>query len=137
LLSYSFFYPMKIYKLEKHGSLLMVRTRVVGPENLAYPKLLLDTGSAYTILSKEILYSIGCDPAYAKRTQRIITGSGYEIVPVVSVKKFNCFGKDVESFEMLAHTLPFGVYVDGLLGMDFLGRFDIEIRILRSEILIK
>jgi len=97
----------------------------------------LDTGSAYTILSKEILYSIGCDSAYPKRTQRIITGSGYEIVPVVSVKKFNCFGKDTRNFEILAHTLPFGVYVDGLLGMDFLDQFDIDIRISRSEILIK
>ncbi len=128
---------MKIYKLEKHGQLLMVRTRVVGLNNLTYPKLLLDTGSAYTILSKEILYSIGCDPAYSKRTQRIITGSGYEIVPVVSVKKFNCFGKDIDGFEILAHTLPFGVYVDGLLGMDFLGKFDITIRALKGEILIK
>lgn len=128
---------MRIYKLEKHGSLLMVRICVVGPKNITYPKLLLDTGSAFTILSKEILYSIGCNPAYPKRTQRIITGSGYEIVPVVSVKKFNCFGKVLENFEILAHTLPFGVYVDGLLGMDFLGRFDIDIRTFKGEIFIR
>lgn len=115
----------------------MFRTYVEGPQGSAYPKLLLDTGSAYTILSQEILHSIGCSPTTPKRIQRIITGSGYEVVPVVSVHRFHCFGKDIENFDLLAHTLPLGVYVDGLLGMDFLGKFDIDIGTLKGEILIK
>lgn len=128
---------MKIYKAERHGHLLMLRSSVEGPSGRSYPKLLLDTGSAYTIISQEILDSIGCSPTLPKRKQRIITGSGYEIVPVVSVNRFNCIGKYLEDFEILAYTLPFGVYVDGLLGMDFLNSFDTEIKILKGEILIR
>lgn len=128
---------MKIYKIERHGLLLMLKAFVEGPKGNVYPKFILDTGSAYTILSQEILEVIGCSPALEKKTQRIITGSGYEIVPVVSVNRFNCLGKSIADFNILAHTLPFGVYVDGLLGMDFLNAFDIEIRIKKSEIVIR
>lgn len=115
----------------------MLKAFLEGPEGKAYPKLLLDTGSAYTIISQEILENIGCSPALAERRQRIITGSGYEIVPVVSLNRFHCIGKSLEDFKVLAHTLPFGTYVDGLLGMDFMNRFEIEIKIGNSEILIK
>lgn len=128
---------MKSYKLEKHGCLLMLKSFIEGPEGKAYPRLLVDTGSAYTIISQEILENIGCSPAFTKKKQRIITGSGYEIVPVVCLNGFHCLGKIIEDFEVLAHTLPFGTYVDGLLGMDFMNRFEVEIKISTSEIIIR
>jgi predicted aspartyl protease len=115
----------------------MLKAFLEGPEGKAYPRLLLDTGSAYTIISQEILESIGCSPAITKKRQRIITGSGYEIVPIVCVNRFHCFGKFLEDFEVLAHTLPFGTYVDGLLGMDFMSRFEVEIKICSGEILLR
>ncbi len=74
---------MRIYKAEKRGALLLIRAFIEGASGKAYLRLLLDTGSAHTMISQEILESIGCSPALPKRTQRIITGSGYEIVPVV------------------------------------------------------
>ena len=128
---------MRVYKAEKRGSLLLLRAFVEGTAGKAYPKLLLDTGSAYTLISQEILESIGCSPALPERTQRIITGSGYEIVPVIRVNRLHCMGGLLEDFEILAHTLPFGAYVDGLLGVDFLSRFKIEIELYSVEILIR
>ncbi len=128
---------MRRYRLERHGHLLMLKAFLEGPEGKAYPRLLLDTGSAYTIISQEILENIGCSPSMTKKRQRIITGSGYEITPVVCINRFNCFGKTLEDFEVLAHTLPLGTYVDGLLGMDFMNRFEVEIKIRSGEIFIK
>ncbi len=128
---------MKIYKLERHGSLLMLRAFLEGPKGGTYPRLLLDTGSVYTIVAQEILENIGCSPAIAKKRQRIIAGSGYEIVPVVCLSSFHCLGRSLKGFEILAHTLPVGTYVDGLLGMDFLSRYDVEIRISPGEIHIR
>lgn len=128
---------MRIYKLERHGQLLMTRVFVDGKKGKVYPKLLLDTGSAFTILSQEVLEFIGASPATADKRQRIITGSGYEIVPVVSVKHFSCFGETVKGFTILGHTLPSGVYVDGLLGMDFLSMFVFEIRTKNGEMVVK
>lgn len=128
---------MKSYRLERHGYLLMLKCFIEGIEGKAYPRLLLDTGSAYTIISQEILENIGCSPITARKRQRIITGSGYEIVPVVSVNRFHCLGKIIENCEILAHTLPFGTYVDGLLGMDFMNRFELEIKISTGEVVIR
>lgn len=127
---------MNLYRVEKFGSLLVVRTCLEGIQGRTYPKLLVDTGSTYTIISYEILESIGCSPAIPTRRQRIVTGSGYEIVPVVVVNKFHCLGNLLKNKEILAHTLPFGTYVDGLLGMDFLSTFKIEIRPYSGEIIV-
>ncbi|HPD60308.1 MAG TPA: retropepsin-like aspartic protease [Thermodesulfobacteriota bacterium] len=127
---------MKVYRAEKFGSLLVVKACLEGTESKTYPKLLLDTGSTYTIISYEILESIGCSPVIPTRRQRIVTGIGYEIVPVVLVNKFHCLGKSIVNKEILAHTLPFGTYVDGLLGMDFLSIFKIEIRPYSREIIL-
>jgi len=115
----------------------MARAFIEGENGKAYPKLLVDTGSSYTIVSKEILESIGCSPAAVEKRQRIITGSGYEIVPVVKVNNFSCIGKTIKEFTVLGHTLPIGVYVDGLLGMDFLGKYDIEILTRKGEIVVR
>jgi predicted aspartyl protease len=128
---------MRKYKAQKRGSLLLTRAFIEGPSGKAYPTLLIDTGSVYTLVAQEILESIGCSPAVPIRTQRIITGSGYEIVPVVSVDRFHCMGMQTEVVEIVAHTLPFGTFVDGLLGMDFLGKFDIEIKLHSGEILVR
>ena len=128
---------MRVYKAEKRGSLLLVRAFVEGTSGKAYPKLLIDTGSAYTLISREILESIGYSPALPERTKRIITGSGYEIVPAIRVNRIHCMDNLLEDFEILAHTLPLGAYIDGLLGMDFLSRFKFEIKLYSGEILIR
>jgi predicted aspartyl protease len=49
---------MRIYKAEKRGALLTTRAFLEGTSGKAYAKLLLDTGSAYTLISQEILESI-------------------------------------------------------------------------------
>ncbi len=56
----------------------------------------------------------------AIRHQRIVTGSGFIIAPVVKLNWFSTFGIRMENFEVVAHTIPFSGPIDGLLGMDFL-----------------
>jgi predicted aspartyl protease len=128
---------VKPYRTERFGSLMIVRACLEGIEVRAYPKLLVDTGSTYTIISYEILEAIGCSPTLPQRRQRIVTGSGYEIVPVVNVNKIYCLGEVKENMEILAHPLPFGTYVDGILGIDFLSSFDITINPKTGEIIVK
>lgn len=125
---------MKVYKVQRLGKLMVVKARIKGQEASAYPRLLIDTGSTYTIVAHEILESIGCGPVFYKERRRIATASGYEMLPVVLVEQFNCLGQSLKNYHVLGHTLPFGTYVDGLLGMDFLSRFEIEIKPFCGEI---
>jgi len=97
-------------------------------------RLLVDTGSAYTILPVEVLESIGCSPAVSIEHVRIITGSGYLIAPKVRLSWFHCLGQKVDRMTVVAHTLPIGSLVDGLLGMDFLGPLGAKILIAERAI---
>ncbi len=69
---------MKVYKILKAGNLMMLRAYIKGPEGKAYPKLLVDTGSAYTIISHEFLEMIGCSPALCKKRSDMGLGADFE-----------------------------------------------------------
>lgn len=111
---------MTIYPLERIGNLFATKAAVSGPAGVKVMRLLVDTGSAYTILPVEVLESVGCSPAASTEHVRLITGSGYVIAPRVYVLWFQCLGQKSNDISIVAHTLPFGILVDGLLGMDFL-----------------
>jgi len=49
-----------------------------------------------------------------------VTGSKIEVVPVVVLTRLSVLGQSRYDFPVLAHTLPAGSAVDGLLGLDFL-----------------
>lgn len=125
---------MKIYKAQRFGSLMVIKAYIRGPDAVAYPGMLIDTGAAVTIIAQEILESVGCSPASASERRRIVTASGYEILPVVRINEFNCCGCLIKDYPVIAHTLPFGTHVNGLIGMDFLKQFEIDIKPFSGEI---
>jgi hypothetical protein len=51
------------------------------------------------------------------------------MVPKVQIEWLQCLGQQLDDMMVVAHTLPIGSLVDGLLGMDFL-------RAVRAQILI-
>ncbi len=109
------------YPLERVGSLLLTKAAVSGPAGVRVFRLLIDTGSVYTIVPVEVLESIGCRPGRHAERVRLITGSGYLIVPKVQVLWLQCLGQKMDYMDVVGHTLPMGSLVDGLLGMDVLG----------------
>jgi len=128
---------MKIYKAITFGSLMMIKAYIKGPEAKSYPRMLIDTGAAVTLVAQEILESIGCSPAAASERKRIVTASGYEILPVVRILEFHCCGFLIKNYPVVAHTLPFGTYANGLLGMDFFSQFEIDIKPYSKEIFVR
>lgn len=112
---------MTRYPLQRLGRLLLTKAAISGPAGVHVVRLLVDTGSVYTIVPVEVLESLGCSPAGSSSRVRVVTGSGYLIVPQVQVVWLQCLGQKVERMTVVAHTVPIGSLVDGLLGMDFLG----------------
>ena len=128
---------MKIHRVGRIGALMVTTAYVRGPKSIAYPFLMIDIGSTYTIIRTKLLEDIGYTPASAATHKRIVTASKYENLPVVKVEQFNCLGVFTADFDVLAHTLPHGIPVDGLLGMDLLRQFPIEIRPYRNEVVLR
>jgi len=84
-------------------------------------QLMLDTGASLTILSPEIINSLGIHEA--QRSMRFSTANGEVNAPIVIVGKL-----DIQNY--LARDLEVGVLpsfplgsIDGLLGMNFLSQF--------------
>ena len=68
------------YVYTKEG---VARAFVEGEKGKIYPKLLIDTGSAYTILSQEMLEFIGCSPVARSQTGKIIAKESKTILIVL------------------------------------------------------
>ena len=125
---------MRQYQLESYGNLLLTRTAVSGKDGIRVLKLLVDTGSTYTILPFEILEAIGCAPSLAQERVRLTTASGNIMAPIVEVEWFHSLGDRINNFRVVAYTLSFGTYIDGLLGMDFLTKIKAVIKVAEKSI---
>jgi len=130
---------VKVYKAQVFGQLMVTSAYIRGPRSGGHLKLLVDTGSVYTILKRNILEFVGYSPTSAKEFQFIVTGSKVERLPRLRLQRFNCLGQFLENYNVLSHDFPIkiGRYVDGLLGMNFLRQFPIEIKPKSNEIIVR
>jgi len=127
----------KIYHLNRQGNLLWLRASVgSGRENPIIVRLLVDTGSSYTVLPRQILERLGCNLAQSRQTTRIITASTVVTMSIVPVPWLNCLGVRKENFPVVAMNLPIGAFTNGLLGIDFLREERAIIDIFQGKIIL-
>lgn len=118
---------MKRYRLTVRHELLFTRAALKHQSRIRVVNLLIDSGSTYTILSWEVLLSLKLDPAVSLIRRPLVTASGLLVLPEVEVDEFHSLGQSIEQLPVLAHTIPLGSQVDGLLGMNFLRRFEMDL----------
>jgi predicted aspartyl protease len=118
---------MKQYHLVMRNGLFFTRAALKHQSLVRVVNLLIDTGANYTILSWATLISLGLDPAASTLRRPITTANGLVWMPVVKLEEFHAFGQTVSQFPILAHTVPLGSQVSGVLGMDFLRQFPIKL----------
>ncbi len=128
---------MKQYSLEKHWNLLFTQGALKGKKGIVSLRMLIDTGSTYTIVPIEILESIGFNPHDSKDKVWITSASGYIVAPRIEIDWLHTLGIKIGDFCVVAHTLPQGIYAKGILGMDFLNRVNAVIDVKKGVIKIK
>lgn len=107
--------------MSRQGNLLLVRAAVGEADGgVVVLRLLLDTGSSYTVVPVEAVEALGCETHHPLHRARMVAAGGVIVAPVVAIPWFHCLGLRVEDFPVAAYTLPSEAFVDGLLGMDFL-----------------
>ena len=104
-------------------SLLIVYAELRGPRGRTMLRLALDTGASYTLLPPEILATVGYAPHTAPRTSAVLTASGSEWTPLVTITSLRFLGCEVKHLNVVSHTLPPNSPVEGLLGLDALQHF--------------
>ena len=103
----------------KHGPVL-VDAEVTGPSRSITLRLILDTGATTTVLKETVLLALGYDLASVTDRVQMTTGSLVMSVPRVVLTRLTALGQHRFGIPVLAYTLPTGVSVSGLLGLDFL-----------------
>lgn len=98
---------------------ITVEASVTGPARGSTVTMILDTGATTSLLKRTTLAYLGFDLTATKHQVRMTTGSTVELVPVVQLTRLFALGQNRIGFSVVAHSLPEGVAVDGLLGLDF------------------
>ncbi len=130
-------YPVQIYSTQKLGSLICTKVSIQGHnKKIAVLRLLIDTGSGYTILPTKPLEPLGYDASTAIEMRQLITASGIVSAPQIQVQSFNCFGLERPNFPVVLYDLPSDSRIDGIIGMDFLAQNRIVIATGEAEIYI-
>ncbi len=84
------------------------------------PNVLVDTGSASTILAADSLIEVGVEPA-ADDTLHTIRGvGGVEVVYLRKVDSLRVGKVGMTGFEIEVGGMDYGFEISGILGMDFL-----------------
>lgn len=103
--------------------MLLVPVRVNGQDF----EFLVDTGSAFTGVAASTAAYLDL-PSQRSRGVRIARAHGRTVrVPTAQVGELSVGGQRVGGMTVLVLDLPNELQVDGLLGMDFLGRFRITL----------
>lgn len=115
--------------------MLLVRATFGGEKKrMVDVRLLVDTGSTFTILPVESIERLGYDLLHPLRKERLTAASGIIWAPVIQLSWFNCLGVTLKNFQAIAYTLPPGILADGLLGMDFLTQCKAVISVAEAKI---
>jgi len=110
-------------RLDIRESIIPVKVKVEGENEVKKINMALDTGATYVMLPWDIAEVLGYEPVLSKERINMITASGVEKVPLITLKAMDVLGKRAEDIKAIVHDLPQESYVDGLLGLSFLKNF--------------
>ena len=105
-----------------YGGVLIVPVELDG----VLLRFIVDTGAAYCSVNRQALDKIVAEPTAEKRS---IAPIGKKVVdaPTLRIGNFVVGGLRAKNFLMSIIDFPAGFKIDGLLGMDFMGKYRIII----------
>ena len=90
-----------------------------GPNGVSKLRMMVDTGSSYTVVDPKLLARMGFDPVAQPRSLTFASATQIVHAPVITVDGLSAFGITRRNFDVVGHALPPTVAVDGLLGLSF------------------
>jgi predicted aspartyl protease len=117
--------------------LILVEAEVVGPTGrTTEARLVLDTGAAATTLTPRVLEKVGYTRRDGFKRAKVHTAIGEEHGYWIRVAEFTVLGVATPNFALTV--FPLGHKdIDGLVGMNFLRHFNVEIRPADRQIVVE
>ena len=87
----------------------------------------LDTGASITSIPIQVATDLGYDLSNPKQEVDILTTNGIITAKITTVRNLTAIGETIDNIDVLCHDLHEDSIVEGLLGLNFLQHFDINI----------
>lgn len=90
-------------------------------------ELVLDTGGALTILDTNIIDHLGYSSHDAFKRSNLDGAAGQSKGYLIKVSKFRCLGFEMVDFDIACHDMNSKLGIAGILGMNFLNHFRMDV----------
>ena len=118
---------MSRINFDVESPVIILDVEIRGASEITTKRMALDTGATYVIIPWKVAELLGYKPELSKEKTTMITASGVESAPIITLRKISSLGKEATDVKAIVHDLPAKSYVDGLLGLSFLKNFNIHI----------
>ena len=121
-----------VVPVERSGSVLVVMATL---NDSTQARLIVDTGASQTIISRRLAMELGLSSTAYPTHVLLHTASGSVQVDAVILDAIRIGGAELRNSQVLIHDLPdLPFTVDGLLGLSFLGAYQITLDTSRGEL---
>lgn len=114
---------MANFAYELEGRLILLPVVLYGRHGHLESEFILDTGASSTMIDPELTDGLGYSAREASGFSTVASVLGKERGYRLIIAGFQSLGRRYGDFEIVCHNLH-EQGVEGLIGMDFLGRFD-------------
>ena len=127
---------MQRIRLQPVSNFILISVKVMGIDGKSFRdiEVALDTGATTTSIPIYVASALGYNVSNPKRIEEVVTGSRVEEVPIIEIKALTAIGQTIENIEVMCHDLPLEAYVEGVLGLNFLLNFDVNISVSKGTI---
>jgi len=94
----------------------------------------IDTGASISLIDMDVLHAIGFQEAFAIRTIQTMTASRQEEAYEFELPNIKAIGLIRRNFKVISRSLPSGLGIDGLLGLNFFKNKELVIDFRSSEV---
>jgi clan AA aspartic protease (TIGR02281 family) len=109
---------------EKRGQVVVVEVML---NNSVPVRLVVDTGATYTMISAATAKELSIDPQQAPRTMPFQTANGVIQAPLANLESVTVGGMEIKNLTAAIHDAVPSTQVAGLLGLNFLSNFRLDI----------
>jgi len=128
---------MIVETFDRKSSLVVIPVTVKVDSEFKEFKFAVDTGATITLVTDDAMKMMGYSKADCIRTTRTITASKSETVYEYSLDNIKAIGLIRRNLKVISRSLPIGLGIDGLLGLNFFKNKELTIDFKLSEIRIK
>ena len=128
---------MIVHTFDRKQPLVMVDVTVKVDDILKRFDFAVDTGATITLVSDDAMKKMGYTKADSIRSTHTITASKSETVYEYNLDNIMAIGLVRRNLKVISRSLPVGLGIDGLLGLNFFKNKELTIDFKLSEIRLK